>query len=299
MQKALLALGGLRRAGVFGQAIDDGGRDLDRVLHLALGKAGMGGDALDGDGGAIGRERLVLDMARGLAVDRVGEIGAEFLEVDLVDAAADLLVGREQDLDGAVLDLGIADQELRRVHDLGKPGLVVGAEQRGAVGGDDVVADLVGKRGMLGGTDDLRGIARQHDVAAAIVLHDLRLDALAGAVGRGVHMRAEADHRNLLAGIRRDRRVDIAVPVEMGVGEPHRLQLGGEQAAEILLLLGGGAGRRGRVRLGVDHHIAQEALGHGVGEADGHSQNRADAAKLDTTEKRHSGGPRMPRRNDA
>ncbi len=107
MQKALLALGGLRRAGVLRQPIDDGGGDLDRVLHLALGKAGMRADALDGDGGAVGREGLVLDIARGFAVHRVGEIGAELLQVGLVDAAADLFVGGEQDLDRAVLDLRV------------------------------------------------------------------------------------------------------------------------------------------------------------------------------------------------
>ena len=111
MQKTLLALGGLRRAGVLREAVDDGGRDLDRVLHLALGETGMGRDALDGDGGAIGGKGLVLDMARGFAVDRVGELGAEFLQVDLVDAAADFLVGGEQDLDGAVLDLRVLDEE--------------------------------------------------------------------------------------------------------------------------------------------------------------------------------------------
>ena len=202
------------------------------------------------------------------AVHGVGEVGAELFQIDLVDAAADLLVGREQDLDGAVLDLRILDQELRGIHDLGETGLVVGAEQRGAVGGDDVVADLVGERRMLGGADHLRGVGRQHDVAAAIVPHDLRLDVLAGAVGRGVHMRAEADHRHLLVGIRRDRRVDIAVLVEMGVAESHRLQLRGQQAAEVLLLLGGRAGRRGRIGLGVDHDIAQEALGDGVVEGE-------------------------------
>ena len=48
----------------------------------------------------------------GFAVHRVGEIGAELLQVDLVDAAADLLVGREQDLDGAVPDLRVVDQEI-------------------------------------------------------------------------------------------------------------------------------------------------------------------------------------------
>ena len=43
----------------------------------------------------------------------------------------------------AVLDLRIVDQEMRRIHDFGEAGLVVGAQQRGAVGRDDVVADLV------------------------------------------------------------------------------------------------------------------------------------------------------------
>ena len=83
------------------------GSDLDRMLHLALGEARMGADAFDGDGGAISGESLVLDIARGFAIDGVGEIGAEFFQVDLVDAAPDFLVGREQDFDGAMLDLRI------------------------------------------------------------------------------------------------------------------------------------------------------------------------------------------------
>ena len=192
------------------------------------------------------------------------------------------------------LILRILNQEMRGIHDLGETGLVVGAEQRGAVRGDDIVADLVVKHRVLGWADDLRGIGRQHDVAAAIIPHDLRLDVLAGAIGRGVHVRAEADHRDLLAGIRRDRRVDIAVFVEMGIADAHRLQLRDEQAAEILLLRGGRAGRRVRIRLGVDHDIAQKALGDGVLEFEGWSQHdrpryeRRDRAGS-ITEKRHSG----------
>ena len=62
---------------------------------------------------------------------------------------------------------GLWIRKSRRIHDLGDAGLVVGAEQRGAVGGDDVVADLVLQRRMLGDADHLRGIGRQHDVAAA------------------------------------------------------------------------------------------------------------------------------------
>ncbi len=250
MQKALLAFGGFRRTGLLRQALDDGSGDLDRVLHFALGKAGMGADAFDGDGGGVGGEGLVLDIPRGFAVDRVGKIGAELFQVGLVDAAADLFVGREQDLDGAVLDLRIVDQEMRRIHDLGEAGLVVGPEQRGAVRRDDVVADLILERGMVRDADDLRSVARQHDVAAAIIPDDLRLDVLAAAVGRGVHVRAEANDRDLSVRIRRDRRVDIAVFIEVGVADSHRLQLCGEQAAQVFLLFGGGAGRRSRVRTG-------------------------------------------------
>ncbi len=157
------------------------------------------------------------------------------------------------------------DQETRRVHDLGDAGLVVGAQQRGAVGGDDVVADLVAQLRMFVDTDDLGRIRRQHDVAALIVRHDLRLDLFAGAVGRGVHVRAEADHGDRLRRGRGDGAVDVAVFVEVGVTNAHVLELLGQQAAQVLLLLGGGAGRRVRVGLGIDGDVAQEALGHRVG----------------------------------
>src|SRR5258705_2171923 len=151
---------------------------------------------------------------------------------------------------------------------------------------------------MIRGTDDLRRVARLHDVAAAIIPNDLRLDAHAGTVGRGIHMRTEATDRNLIVRIRRDGRVDVAVFIEMGVADSHCLQLGCEQAAQVFLLLSGGAGLRRRVRLGVDHHIAQEALGHGVGEPDGHSQNRTDAENL-SAEEASSRGAAYAARNDA
>src|SRR6202007_388984 len=117
MQKSLLAFGGLRGAGIFGQAIDDGGGDLDRVLHFAPGNTGVGAYALDGDGSGVRRKRLVLDIPRGFTVDRIGKVGAEFFQVGLVDATADLFVGREQDFDGAVFDLWVVYQELCRAHD--------------------------------------------------------------------------------------------------------------------------------------------------------------------------------------
>ena len=106
----------------------------------------MYGDTLNGDLDAVRRERLVLDMARRFAVHRIAELCAQLLQIDLVNAAADLLIRREEQLDRPVPDIRIVDQELCGRHDLGKPGLVVGAEQRRAIGGDDVVANLVKQR---------------------------------------------------------------------------------------------------------------------------------------------------------
>lgn len=93
MQEALLAFGRLGRAGIFGKPVDDRGCDLDRVLHPALGKARMRADALDDDGGTVGGKGFVLDMAGAFTVHRVGEFRAELPQVDLVDAAADFLIG--------------------------------------------------------------------------------------------------------------------------------------------------------------------------------------------------------------
>jgi len=75
---------------------------------------------------AVGGEGLVLDIPRGFAVDGVGKIGAELFQVDLVDAATNSLVGREQALIGTMLDLRILQKEMRCIHDFGETGLVVG-----------------------------------------------------------------------------------------------------------------------------------------------------------------------------
>src|SRR6478672_11710947 len=67
---------------------------------------------------------------------------------------------------------------------------------------------------MIRGADDLGRVARQHDVAAAITPYDVWLDALGGAVGRGIHMRTEANNRNLFFRIRRDGRIDVSrIPI--------------------------------------------------------------------------------------
>ena len=55
--------------------------------------------------GQVGGERLAVDLAGAAAVERVADHGAELLQIDVIDAVADLLVAGEADADRAVRDL--------------------------------------------------------------------------------------------------------------------------------------------------------------------------------------------------
>lgn len=88
-------------------------------------------------------------------------------------------------------------------------------------------------------------------------------------------MRAKADHRHPLGHIRRDRRIDVAVLVEVGVGDAHLPQLGGEQAAQSFCFsVEGQAGEAGS-GLCVDRDVTQEPLGDRVSKRDCGTRHRS------------------------
>ena len=171
------------------QARDEPRRRLDRVDELALGGAGMDADAVERHLQLDRRPRLVLDLADDRAVERVREVGPEGLEVEVVDAAPDLLVDGEPDARARARHLGMRDEPGDRRHDLRDSGLVVGAEQRRAVRGDDVVPDALREQCAR------RGREPGHEVAAVVALVHLRLDAGAGRVGADVDVREQSDRR--------------------------------------------------------------------------------------------------------
>ena len=82
----------------------------------------------------------VLELADLAAVHRVGPVCAEAPDVKLVCALAYLLVGIEGDAYLAVLDFGMMLQIIYGRDDFGDAGLIVGAEQRRAVGDDERLA---------------------------------------------------------------------------------------------------------------------------------------------------------------
>ena len=98
----------------------------------------------------------------------------------------------------------------RHRHDRGNARLVVGAEKRRAVGEDDVLARVAEDFGKLSdGKDDVL-LCVEHDVPARHA-DDLRRDARAGRIGRGVHVGDHADRGTILkAGRGGNRTVDDA-----------------------------------------------------------------------------------------
>ena len=263
VDEPLSLLGRLGRERVARQRRDEVRRELDRVHELALGGAGMRRAAADRDEDLPGVERLGLDLAELGAVQRVGVPGAEALEVEVVRAARDLLVHREADAERGMLDVRIPLQVGDGRHDLGHARLVVRAEQRRAVGGDDVVADLLGEQRQLLGIEH-DSLAGKLDHAAVVALVHLRVDARAGHVRRGVDVRDQPDRGRLLDA--RQRAVDVAVLVEAHVVEPDLLELVTEKPSEVELLLGRGRGIDAVRRLGVDPGVAEEAVEHVVRE---------------------------------
>ncbi len=254
------------RAAFLRQALDDGGCDLDRVLHLALGIAGMGADAVDGDGGAVGGEGLVLDAAGALAIHGVAEIRAELLKIDIVDAAAEISSsGVNRILMVPCFSSGLLMKKCAASMISATPALLSAPEQRGAVGGDDVVADLVLQRGVLGEANDLAGIARQGDVAAAIVLHTIcGLTFLPVQSGEVSMCEQKQITGTFLSCVGRDRSIDVAV--SRRDERPRRPWPSARRRARGRGLSAFRSRARPgfRIGLGVDGDVAQEALGHGM-----------------------------------
>ena len=105
-----------------------------------------------------------------------------------------------------------------------------------------------------------RGSSIRDAVVGAV--HD-RLDARTWRVRTRVDVRDQADRSRPVAG---QRRGDVAVVVQRGVGEPDRQQLLHQQPAELQLSRRTRALLAVALGLGVDADVAQEALQHVRGE---------------------------------
>lgn len=216
----------------------------------------------------IGREALPLELAAGAAVHRVGARRAETGYVEVLGAASHFLVGREGDADRPVRDLRMRQQIRGGRDDLGHAGFVIGAEQRGARRGDDVVAVALRQIWRVGLTQHHAGHVGQHEIAAVVGAVDDRPHAGAAHLGRGVDVGDEADDRYVgLCRRGRNGRHHVAVRVDSRVGEAERAQLGDEHVEQDELARRAGIGVRTFARLRVDLHVAEETIEDRLGHA--------------------------------
>ena len=199
-------------------------------------------------------EVFIVDLVHVAAVHRIGEIGAEALDVEQIGSLANLLVGGEADADLAVGQIFRKDT-LGHGHDLGNARLVVGPQQGGAVGGDERLPLHLGQEGEIG---HMHGgaAARQRHVAAVVVLMENRFDVVTGSVIGGVHMSDEAQGMGgLVTRGGRDHAVNIAVLVHADVGDAQRLHFLRQTVGQVKLTRRGGMAGAGGIRGGMDPHI--------------------------------------------
>src|SRR5262249_57078715 len=100
MNEALSVLGCLRRAAFAWQSCQKFARQIDRVHHAFGARLHrVSGDAIDDDFARIAGKGFPANLSRCSAVQGVSQVGSEHLQIQFVDAAADLLVGSKTDSD--------------------------------------------------------------------------------------------------------------------------------------------------------------------------------------------------------
>ena len=195
--------------------------DADRVYHFVLGIAWMHVASLERNLSRRCVEILKLKLAYRSAVHRVSPVGAETLHVKLVRAQTDFLIGIERDADVTVLDFRMSLQIFHSSDNLSDTRLVVGSEQRLAVGHDKVLTLVFAKLREIGRRKHHIAVFVEHDVAALVSLHDARVDVASRHVGRRVEMGDESHSRHFLVNVARKSGHQIAILVERYVFKPH------------------------------------------------------------------------------
>ena len=206
--------------------------DVLGVDHLVLGGAGVDVQAVEGHAGGGGIEVLILDLSHRAAVGGIGIVRAKALDIKLICAPADLLVGSEADLQGGVLP-ALGQQDFRSGENLRHTGLVVRPQKGGAVGDDQVLA-VVAFQGLIVGFPEINALFPVQEDVSPVVFHNPRPDICAAGIGGGVHVGDKADGGK--AGVSGDGAVDIAVFIHAGILNAHGKHLLHDGLSQNLLL---------------------------------------------------------------
>lgn len=220
----------------------------------------MNVDAADGDDGQVRGKGLAIDFSLAAAVQRICHLRPEFLQVDVVDAVADLLVARETNAHRPMRQLWMTDQVLGKFHDHCHAGFVIRAKQRHAIGRDDRGSFERRQLRLFRRAEHLGRVAGQDNVAAVVVPMDHRLNVLAARLGGGVDVSEKCHHRHVFLDRRRNRCHDDGMVIDGRVLDPNLFQLAHKELGEF------GLPRRTRIRLRllvglrVELHVTTETV---------------------------------------
>ena len=221
-----------------GSVDDDLGGQMEGVDQDVLSLTRMSRHALDGHRGLVRRECLVDDLAELGAVQCVGDVGPQITRQIGVHAAADLLVRRETDPDRAVGEVRVLQQMTSHDHDDGDAGLVVGTEQGGPAGGDDVLAALRCQIGELIRREHLVRVIGQGDVPAVVVAMDDRLDTSGVETRRRIDVGQKSDGGDIGRDRRRNRGQHRTVAGQCDIVRADRAQFVRKEPEQVVLFLG-------------------------------------------------------------
>ena len=145
-----------------------------------------------------GVEVFIFKFADSSAVHGVGKFAAEFLDIEFVRAKTNFLVWIETYADFAVLNFWVSLQPCHSINDFRDSSLIIGSEERIAIGDDQVLTDIVQKLGKFFRREFYIFLSVEFDHRAVVVLYDAWIHVLARHVGRCIHMGYEADGRKIL-----------------------------------------------------------------------------------------------------
>ena len=87
-------------------------------------------------------EVLVLKFAQVAAIDSISPLATKLLHIEVVSTHTNLLVWIKSHANIAMLNLVMVAQPAHSLNNLGYASLVVGSEQSGSIGNDNVLADV-------------------------------------------------------------------------------------------------------------------------------------------------------------
>lgn len=154
---------------------------------------------LELDSGRSCVEAFVFKFPEFPSVYRIGEVGTEAFDVEVVRALSYFFIGRKGDPYFSMRDFRVMEQKVHRRHDLGHPCFVVGSEQCGTICRDKRMSCVfVQGRKIIGGED---GIVIQTQLSSVIILPNLWGDTAPGKVRCCIDVRKEADDRQIFISI--------------------------------------------------------------------------------------------------